>query len=89
MRCVLDNIECEKGSEKYVSPINVTHLKIDVAVFVHVERAENMVAELFGIARREEHFVHVDEFSWRQTAIGTILLWRGYKIEIRITLSLT
>lgn len=51
-----------------------THLKIDVTIFVHVKRTENVIAKLFGVARREEHFVHVDEFGWRKTAIGTILL---------------
>lgn len=28
----------------------VTYLKINIAVFVHVERSEHVVAEFFGIA---------------------------------------
>lgn len=56
-----------------------THLEIDVAIFVHVERAEHVVAELFGVARRKEHFVHVDELGGRQAAIGAILLWTRKK----------
>lgn len=42
-----------------------SYLKIDVAIFVHIECTENMVAEFFRIARWEEHFVHVDKFCWR------------------------
>lgn len=53
-----------------------TYLKINVAVFVHVERPEDVVAEFFGISRREEHFVHIYEFRRRQLAVWTILLQR-------------
>lgn len=42
-----------------------THLKIDVAVLVHVECAEHVVAEFFRVAGREEHFIHVDKFRRR------------------------
>lgn len=41
------------------------HLKIDVAILVHVECAENMVAEFLRVAGREEHFVHVDKLRRR------------------------
>lgn len=56
-----------------------TYLKINVAVFVHVERPEDVVAEFFGISRREEHFVHIYEFCRRQLAVWTILLQRWEK----------
>lgn len=42
-----------------------SYLKIDVAILVHVECTEHVVAEFLRVARREEHFVHVDEFRWR------------------------
>jgi len=42
-----------------------THLKIDVAVLVHVKCAEHMVAEFFRIAGWEEHFIHIDELRRR------------------------
>lgn len=45
--------------------MSCAHLKIDVAIFVHVECAENVIAEFLRVAGREEHFVHVNEFRWR------------------------
>jgi len=51
-----------------------SYLKIDESVFVHVERAENVVAEFFGVAAGEEHLVHVDELGRRQLSVRTVLL---------------
>jgi len=48
-------------------------LKVDVPVLVGVEGAEDMIAELLGIARWEEHLVHVHELDWRQPAVGAVL----------------
>ena len=33
-----------------------------------------MVAELLGVARGEEHLVHVDELDGREAAVGAVLL---------------
>ena len=51
-----------------------THLEVDVTVLVHVERPEHVVAELLGVAGREEHLVHVDKLDRRQLAVRTVLL---------------
>lgn len=42
-----------------------SYLEIDVAIFVHVECAENVIAKFFRVAGWEEHFIHVDEFCRR------------------------
>ena len=52
----------------------VSYLEVDIAVLIHVECAEHVVAELLGVPRREEHFVHVDELGRRQPAVWTVLL---------------
>ena len=51
-----------------------TRLEVDVTVLVHVERPEHVVTELLGIARREEHLVHIDELDGRQLAVRAVLL---------------
>jgi hypothetical protein len=51
-----------------------SYLKINESIFVHVERAENVVAELFSVAAGEEHLVHVHELGRRQLSIRTVLL---------------
>lgn len=56
--------EYNGGNKNQFSRIT-SYLEIDVAIFVHVECTEHVVAEFLRIARREEHFVHVDEFRWR------------------------
>ena len=35
---------------------------------------EHVVAELLGVARGEEHLVHVDELDGREAAVGAVLL---------------
>ena len=50
------------------------YLEVDVTIFVRVECPEHVIAELFGISTREEHFVHVDELGRRQLPIWAILL---------------
>lgn len=50
------------------------YLKVNVAIFIHIECTKNMVTELFRISRWEKHFIHVNEFSRSQTAVGTVLL---------------
>lgn len=42
-----------------------SYLEIDVAIFVHVECAENVIAKFFRVAGWEKHFIHVDEFCRR------------------------
>ena len=49
-------------------------LEVYVAVLVGVEGPEDVVAELLGVARREEHLVHVDELDRRQPPVGAVLL---------------
>ena len=49
-------------------------LEVNVAVLVGVEGAEHVVAELLGVARWEEHLVHVDKLDGGQSTIGAILL---------------
>ncbi len=49
-------------------------LEVDVAVLVRVEGPEHVVAELLGVARREEHLVHVDELDGRQPPVRAVLL---------------
>lgn len=55
--------------------IVATYLEVDEAVLVHVEGAEDVVAELLCVAAREEHLVHVDELGGRQLTVGAVLLW--------------
>ena len=53
-----------------------TYFEIDESVLVSIERTEDVVAKLFGVAVGEKHFVHVDELGWRQAAARAILLQR-------------
>jgi len=48
-------------------------LKVDVSVLVHVEGPEDVVTEFLGVAAREEHLVHVDEFVGGEAAVRTVL----------------
>ena len=48
-------------------------LEVDVAVLVRVEGPEDVVAELLGVARGEEHLVHVDELDRGESAIRAVL----------------
>ncbi len=49
-------------------------LEVDVSVLVGVEGAEDVVAELLSVARREKHLVHVDKLDRRQSAVRAVLL---------------
>lgn len=44
---------------------HLTHLKINVSIFIHVECSEDVIAKLFGVPGWEEHLVHIYEFCWR------------------------
>lgn len=50
------------------------YLKIYIAVLVHVESAEYVIAEFDSIPRREKHLVHVDKFCRCQSAVRAVLL---------------
>lgn len=50
------------------------YLKIYVAVLIHVECAEHVVAELHCVPGGEEHLVHVHELGGRQSPVRTVLL---------------
>jgi len=52
----------------------MAYLKVNITIFVHVERAEDVIAKLFGVTAREKHLVHVHKFGGRQLPIGTVLL---------------
>ena len=60
------------NSQRGVTP--EPHLEVDVAVLVHVERPEHVITELLGVARGEEHLVHVDKLHGGELAIRTVLL---------------
>jgi hypothetical protein len=51
-----------------------SYLKIDVAIFVHVECAKDMITKFLGIARWKEHFVHIDELGGCEFAVRAVLL---------------
>lgn len=51
-----------------------TDLKVDVAIFVHVECTKDVITKFLGVTGREEHFVHVDEFRRSESSVGTVLL---------------
>ena len=50
------------------------HLKVDVAIFIHVKGTEDVVAKFLCVAAREKHLVHVDEFVRSEAAVRTVLL---------------
>ena len=51
-------------------------LEVDASAVVGVERAEDVLAELVGVAFRKETRIDVEEFAARQLTIGTITLER-------------
>jgi hypothetical protein len=69
---LLINLQANKEINECASA--ATYLKINESIFVHVERAENVVAELFSVAAGEEHLVHVHELGRRQLSVRTVLL---------------
>jgi len=48
--------------------------EVDEAVLVRVEGSEDMVAELLGVAAREEQLVHVHKLGRGQPTVGAVLL---------------
>ena len=55
--------------------------KINRPAFVRIECAENVLAKLFRVSRREEHFIHVNESLRSEFSTGAVLQ------EARIPLS--
>ena len=51
-------------------------LEVDAPAVVGIERAEDVLAELVGVAFRKETRIDVEEFAARQLTIGTITLER-------------
>jgi len=49
-------------------------LEIDESIFVGVESAEDVIAELFCVTTGEKQLVHVDELGRGEPAVGTVLL---------------
>lgn len=60
------------------------YLKVNITIFIHIECTKNMVTKFFCISRWKKHFIHVNEFSWSQTTIGTVLLHEIYRCEFTL-----
>lgn len=65
VHCVVHVVHSTNGNGTVKVDTKESYLEIDVAIFVHVECAENVIAKFFRVAGWEEHFIHVDEFCRR------------------------
>lgn len=54
--------------------VDLNYLEVNVAILVHIECTENMIAEFHGVPRWEEHLVHVNELGRGEPSVGAILL---------------
>lgn len=70
--------DAERTQYRGVRHSRNTYFKVNKSVLVSIERAEDVIAELFGVPVRKEHFVHVDEFGRRESPARTVLLQNAF-----------